>query len=176
MKNIIVLLCLVLNLPLFADTAREIFKEGYATNINTMIALSSDDYMGAGRYKLADDETLKVYHLPIKYNFDPIYKDFNLYVNSTISRAEIEDPFGYRVSLNMFKLGFGLRYKPKENFYISVGYSLIYSVFKSTFNYSKFVGTPYYDVFKANDDLLNSRQENRSKFEYEFLNNYCIIN
>jgi hypothetical protein len=97
-----------------------------------MIALSSDDYMGAWRYKLADDETLKVYHLPIKYNFDPIYKDFNLYVNSTISRAEIEDPFGYKVSLNMFKLGFGLRYKPQLKY--------------------------------------------RSKFEYEFLNNYCIIN
>jgi hypothetical protein len=139
-----------------------------------MIALSSDDYMGAGRYKLSDEETLKVYHLPIKYQLIPIYKDFNIYINSTVSRAEIDDPLGYRVSLNMFKLGFGFRYKPQEHFYISVGYSLIYSVFKSTFNYSKIVNTPYYDVFKANDDLLNSRQENwtseyiiATQYEYE---------
>ena len=172
--NIWIIIVLFISSLTFADTLRDEFKQAYATNVNAMIALSSDDHMGAGRYKLSDNETLKIYHLPLKYNFNPIYKDLNIYVNGTISRGEVDDPLGFRTSLNMYKLGFGLRYKPQEHFYFSMGYSLIYSVYKSTVNYSKFVGTIFYDKLKENDDLLNSSQHNwtsefiiSSQYEYE---------
>jgi len=167
-------LFLIYLLPLFSDEIREEFKKSFGANVNTMIALSSDDYIGSGKYKLLNDETLEVYHLPLKYNFDPIYKDLNIYINGTLARGKVEDPVGYEIDLDIYKLGFGLRYKPQEHFYFSMGYALIYSVYTSTFDYTKLIGTPFHDIFKKHDDLLNTTQHNwtsefviASQYEYE---------
>ena len=164
----------VCSLELNADAIREAFEKAYGANVNTIIALSSDDYIGGGRYELENNEQLEIYHLPLKYNFDPIYKDLNIYVNGTLARGKVESSSGFEIDLDIYKLGFGLRYKPQEHFYISAGYSLIYSEFTSTFDYTDFIGTPFYDILKANDDLLNSQQYNwtsefivSSQYEYE---------
>ena len=117
--------------------------DGYEKIVNTIITLTSDDMMSTGRYKFYDTTTLDTYHLPVKYNFDPFYKGFNFFVNGTISYSKIEEkeygfnrlsPDYFDLSLRMYKLGGGLRYKPNDDFYIAMGYSLIYSKYKS--NYS----------------------------------------
>ena len=162
--------------------ATDNIEQRNARIVNSVIALLSDDFMSAGSYEINDGgANLDIYHLPGRHQFKPFYKDFNIYVNGSLGYAKLtedepiflgEVPDKYEARTKIVKGGFGLRYKPNEDFQLSLGYALIYAHYKPTYSYNSALSR--YFVRPIVDDSLNANQKSwtnefviSTKYEHE---------
>jgi opacity protein-like surface antigen len=151
---------------------QQLLERSYVSSVNTVIALTADDYIGAGRYQIDDNDDINIFHFPLKYHFKPFTENWNLYVKGAYSRSEVEGkqefagykifdedrPDTYVLDVELYKAGFGIRYKPSKQWCIDVGYALIYTQMKNSYAYNSFFSEV---IIKPRvDGIVNGTQEN----------------
>ncbi len=151
---------------------------------NSIVALVSDDFASSGRYTISGGAELKINHLPVSYDFKAFYKDLNFYINGAIGFAELKEDTSYSsydAKMQIYKIGGGVRYKPNDDFYIAVGYSLIHSIYDP--NASGFTDDKLNEIFSQRQEnwtdeyIIKIKYQHNvfgfypyAKFEYEWYN------
>jgi hypothetical protein len=75
---------------LFAvDTPEEAAKKAYLANINALMVFTSKDGLNSGRYEFTRaNTTMKILHLPFRYQFDPFKPGWNFFLIGGIGYSE----------------------------------------------------------------------------------------
>lgn len=140
MRLISFLLFLTLSLksaPLPADLAEEL----YLANINAAIVFTSQDGLSSGVYRFTKiDVEMRMYNLPLCYQFDPFSETMNLFLitdlaySNTRNDSDVQDVpndgilnLDNRLQTYVGGIGGGVRYKMSSHSDLSLGAELLYS-------------------------------------------------
>ena len=147
----------------YADVVNELRQDSLA-NVNALIILTTQDMLTSGRYTFDDETTLRITNFPLYYHFDPIYTDFNLFLNGSAGYSKLDAEVDLGATFNpkddtnyetiALRLGGGVRYASSFGINFLVGFDFIYSRIHNTYNYnsldSEVVIKPYFDKAFAN--------------------------
>lgn len=156
---------------LHADDVDDLKKSSLA-NVNALIILTTQDMLTSGRYTFNSGATLHVLNIPYTYHFDPLFSDFNLFVNGSAGysklKADIDFDFPQTDELIYetvaLRLGGGVRYASSFGVNFLVGFDFIYSHIRNTYNYNNpSIASEYQPLF----DRVFANQDS-SAYTYEF--------
>ena len=162
MKSLTRLLALLyLSLSLRADNI-EVLKQASLANVNALIILTTQDMLTSGRYTFDDDSSLHIINFPLYYHFDPLFSDFNLFLNGSAGYSKMASDIDYGVKDELiyqtaaFRFGGGIRYLSSFGLVFLVGFDFIYSRIRNTYHYNS---------AKSEEDL-------KELFDLAFANQY----
>jgi len=144
MRSLILIITFIyLSLSIQADEIKEL-KQASLANVNALIILTTQDMLTSGRYTFDDDGTLHIINFPLYYHFDPLFADFNLFINGSVGYSKIDGDvdFGYAVKDELIyetaalRLGGGVRYNSSYGINFLVGFDMIYSRIRNIYHYN----------------------------------------
>ena len=183
-----IVLPLLLTISLSADDLlKELGREAFEANINTLLIFTSQDGLNTGRYHFKSIGTnMDVMHLPFLYHLHSD-KPYNWFVlgNVGYSRVYLREPgqkrlltYDEHVQTYTAGLGGGVRYRFDDTFSLLGGMELIYSRAGISVKPKDTVGGAIEDFFNANyNDNLTYKFMARAKYEkyYNGYHPYCIV-
>jgi hypothetical protein len=140
-KGIVLLLGLLLALPSNAavlKSPQEAAKEAHLANINALLIFTSQEGLNTGLYRFTKvDADMQIYNLPFMYHFKSD-RDFNLFLVGNVGYSTVFTTQEYASMATIVNsdshiqtytggIGFGGRYKIREDLRFLAGTELIYS-------------------------------------------------
>jgi len=155
------------------DTPEEAAQKAYLANINALMVFTSKDGLNSGIYEFTRaNATMKILHVPFRYQFDPFRDGWNLFLvgGGGYSETEMTSDINGSISptdgtiqlttTNMLQtytggIGGGVRYRNDTGIEFYTGLELIYSRVGVTNRDSNGAGEIVDDFFKGqyNDNL-----------------------
>ena len=162
MKKIL-LLIMFFSAVLSADSKDDLRTSSLA-NVNALIILTTQDMLTSGRYTFRDGGELHIVNFPMYYHFNPIFSDFNLFINGSAGYSKLETEIDLGSSFQpmdemeyetiALRLGGGMRYNSSFGIDFLIGFDFIYSRIKNRYEYnspeSNMILKPLLDAAFAN--------------------------
>lgn len=138
------------SLLLSDDTISDLKKSSLA-NVNALIILTTQDMLTSGRYNFTSGGEIHVINFPMYYHFDPIFDQFNLFVNGSLGYSKFDTDIDWGTELDdprfspddymrydtiAVRLGGGVRYVSSFDIYFLAGFDFIYSRVKNRYDYN----------------------------------------
>ena len=154
-------------------------KKSSLSNINALIILTSQDMLTSGRYTFSDavdkdSATMRIYNLPMYYHFDPVFYDFNFFVNGSLGYSDIggdlkivsSEPDYMQYQTIALRLGGGVRYKSSTDIVLLGGFDFIYSYIKNRYDYKSAESRK--DLQSLFDSTFSNQSSNAYTYEFFF--------
>ncbi len=129
-----------------ADVVDDLKKTSLA-NVNALIILTTQDMLTSGRYNFDDGATIRIVNFPLYHHFDPLFSDFNLFLNGSAGYSKLDtdvqiienagftdDKTNYETIA--LRLGGGVRYSTSFGINFLVGFDVIYSRIRNEYIYN----------------------------------------
>ena len=138
--RIIVLFFLLFSYMKATTLDEQLTQDAYLATINAAIVFTSQDGLSSGIYRFTKIDTqMRMYNLPLSYQFDPLTENTNLFLlfdlgySDTRKDSNVLDDNGTflrldnRMQTYVGGIGVGLRYRATAHSNLSFGGELIYS-------------------------------------------------
>ncbi|WP_345975466.1 hypothetical protein [Sulfurimonas sp. HSL3-7] len=138
--RIVVLLFLFFSSIKATTLDEQLTQDAYLATVNAAIVFTSQDGLSSGVYRFTKIDTqMRMYNLPLSYQFDPLTENTNLFVlfdlgySDTRKAGNVLDENGTFLHLNnrmqtyVGGIGVGIRYRATAHSDLSFGGELLYS-------------------------------------------------